>query len=322
VMQPRDLDLNDAIVGTARMLQRIIGEHVQLKLNLHPRALLTHADPGMLDQVLMNLVVNARDAMPGGGTLVVETAEQTLTAADAGRHQGLAAGRYVCLKVSDTGSGIAPHHLLRIFEPFFTTKEPGKGTGLGLATVFGVVRQHGGAVSVQSTLGRGSTFEILLPAIAAAVAEPAVATGALPRGSETVLLVEDEPIVCDAITITLERAGYRVLKAGNGPQALELWEQHRDEIRLLLTDLVMPQGMSGRELAARLRTSDSALRVIFMSGYSAEMAGRELSLQAGQDFIQKPYSSQQLLEIVRQALDRYRAPDAATAPAAAVAEPR
>jgi two-component system, cell cycle sensor histidine kinase and response regulator CckA len=322
VMQPRDLDLNDAIVGTARMLQRIIGEHVQLKLNLHPRALLTHADPGMLDQVLMNLVVNARDAMPGGGTLVVETAEQTFTAADAGRHQGLGAGRYVCLKVSDTGSGIAPDHLLRIFEPFFTTKEPGKGTGLGLATVFGVVRQHGGAVSVQSTLGRGSTFEILLPAIAHAVPEPAAAAGALPRGTETVLLVEDEPIVCDAITITLERAGYRVLKAGNGPQALELWDQHRDEIRLLLTDLVMPQGMSGRELAARLRTSDAALRVVFMSGYSAEMAGREISLQAGQDFIQKPYSSQQLLEIVRQALDRYRSPGAAAAPPAAVSEPR
>ena len=313
VMQPRDLDLNETLVGTARMLQRIIGEHVQLKLNLHSRPLLTHADPGMLDQVLMNLVVNARDAMPGGGALLVETSEQTLTAGDSGRHQGLAPGRYVSLSVSDTGSGIAPEHLLRIFEPFFTTKEPGKGTGLGLATVFGVVRQHGGSVAVQSTLGRGSTFEILLPALAKAAPGPAAAPKVVARGSETVLLVEDEPIVCDAVTTTLERAGYRVLKAGNGPQALELWDRHRDEIRLLLTDLVMPQGMSGRELAARLRTSDPALRVVFMSGYSAEMAGRELALHSGQDFIQKPYSSQQLLETVRQALDRYPAPAAAAA---------
>jgi two-component system cell cycle sensor histidine kinase/response regulator CckA len=309
VMQPRDLDLNDALMVTGRMLQRLIGEDVQLRLNLYPRALLTHADPGMLDQVLMNLVLNARDAMPGGGTLLVETAEKTVAAADAGRNQDVAPGRYVCLRVSDTGSGIAPEHLLRIFEPFFTTKEPGKGTGLGLATVFGIVRQHGGSIAVQSTLGRGTTFEILLPAVAHAAPEQAAAPSTAPRGTETVLLVEDEPIVREAITTTLERAGYRVLHAANGPQALKLWEQHRDAIRLLLTDIVMPQGMSGRELAARLRTSDQALRVVFMSGYSPEMAGR----QAGQDFIQKPYSSQQLLETVRQALDRYPAPAGAAA---------
>jgi len=307
VMQPQDLDLNDALAGTAKMLQRLIGEDVQLRLNLHPRALLTHADPGMLDQVLMNLVLNARDAMPGGGTLLVETAETTLSAADAAGIQDLAPGRYVCLRVSDTGSGIAPEHLLRIFEPFFTTKEPGKGTGLGLATVFGIVRQHGGSITVQSALGRGTTFQILLPAIARAAPAQAASRSTPPRGTETVLLVEDEPIVCEAITTTLERAGYRVLKAGNGPEAIRVWEQHRDEIRLLLTDIVMPQGMNGRELAARLRTSDPALRVIFMSGYSAEMAGRELALHPGQDFIQKPYSSQQLLETVRSTLDRYQA---------------
>ena len=311
LMQPRDLDLNDALAGTAKMLQRLIGEDVQLRLNLHPRVLLTHADPGMLDQVLMNLVLNARDAMPDGGTLLVETSETTLDAANAGGTSDLAPGRYVCLKVSDTGSGIAPEHLLRIFEPFFTTKEPGKGTGLGLATVFGIVRQHGGSISVDSTLGRGTTFRILLPAIAQAAPAQAAARSTLPRGTETVLLVEDEAIVCEAITTTLQRAGYRVLQAGDGPEAIKVWEQHRDEIRLLLTDIVMPQGMNGRELAARLRTSDPALRVIFMSGYSADMAGRELTLHAGQDFIQKPYSSQQLLEAVRNALDRYPASAAA-----------
>jgi two-component system, cell cycle sensor histidine kinase and response regulator CckA len=313
VMQPHDLDLNETVVGTTRMLQRIIGEDVQLQLNLHAGELRTHADPGMLDQVLMNLLLNARDAMPAGGTLTVETSERSFTAADAARTPDVTAGRYLCLRVADTGCGIAPEHQLRIFEPFFTTKEPGKGTGLGLATVFGIVKQHGGAISVQSALGRGTSFEILLPAVERGLAAPRAAAGVLPRGTETVLLVEDEPIVCQAITTTLERAGYRVLQAGNGPEALRLWEENRQQIRLLLTDIVMPQGISGRELAARLRTSDAALRVIFMSGYSPDMAGRELNLQPGQDFIQKPYSSQQLLEAVRKSLDRYPA-DASAAP--------
>jgi two-component system cell cycle sensor histidine kinase/response regulator CckA len=313
VMQPHDLDLNEAVVGTARMLQRIIGEDVQLTLNLHAGELRTHADPGMLDQVLMNLLLNARDATPAGGTLTVETSHRTFTAAEAARTPDVAAGRYLCLRVTDTGCGIAPEHRLRIFEPFFTTKEPGKGTGLGLATVFGIVKQHGGAITVQSALGRGTTFEILLPAVGRAAPAPAAATGVLPRGTETVLLVEDEPIVRQAVTTTLERAGYRVLHAGNGPEALRLWEENRQDIRLLLTDIVMPQGISGRELAARLRTSDAALRVIFMSGYSPDMAGRELHLQPGQEFIQKPYSSQQLLEAVRSSLDRYPA-QAAVAP--------
>ena len=313
VMQPHDLDLNEAVVGTARMLQRIIGEDVQVKLNLHAGELRTHADPGMLDQVLMNLLLNARDAMPAGGTLTIETSPRTFTAAEAARTPDVAAGRYLCLRVADTGCGIAAEHRLRIFEPFFTTKEPGKGTGLGLATVFGIVKQHGGAISVQSALGRGTTFEILLPAVERAAAAPAAAAGAAPRGTETVLLVEDEPIVCQAITTTLERAGYRVLQAASGPEALRLWEDNRDAIRLLLTDIVMPQGMSGRELAARLRTSDAALRIIFMSGYSPDMAGRELNLAPGQDFIQKPCSSQQLLAAVRSALDRYPARAAAAA---------
>ena len=306
VMQRQDLDLNEAVAGTAKMLQRIIGEDVQLQIRLQPGQLLTHADPGMLDQLLMNLVLNARDAMPAGGMLTVETAARTFTAADAARPPDLAAGRYLWLRVSDTGSGIAPEHLAHIFEPFFTTKQPGKGTGLGLATVFGIVKQHGGAISVHSALGRGTTFEILLPAVEGSAAERPAADSAIPGGRETVLLVEDEPIVCQAITTTLERAGYRVLQAGNGHDALRLWEEHRDAVRLLLTDIVMPRGMSGRELAARLRTSDAALRVVFMSGYSPDMAGRELQLQPGQDFIQKPYSSQQLLETVRNSLDRYQ----------------
>jgi two-component system, cell cycle sensor histidine kinase and response regulator CckA len=304
-MQPRDLDLNEVVTGLAKMLQRIIGEDVRLQFNIHPRARIIRADAGMVDQVLMNLVVNSRDAMSGGGRIVIETGERLFTEEEAALIPDCKPGRYVSLRVTDTGCGIAPENLSRIFEPFFTTKELGKGTGLGLSTVFGIVKQHGGSLAVESEVGRGTTFEIYLPAIESVGKSPDEAAMAPePRGgTETILLVEDEFAVRNLTCAVLERAGYRVLEAPNGIAALKIWEQHQDSIGLLLTDMVMPEGVSGRDLAARLRARNPNLRVVFTSGYSSDIAGRELSLRERQYFLQKPASSQQLLETVRRCLD-------------------
>jgi CheY-like chemotaxis protein len=213
-------------------------------------------------------------------------------------------GRYACLRVSDTGTGIEARHLPRIFEPFYTTKEPGKGTGLGLSTVFGIVKQHGGFITVLSELGQSTTFEVFLRAAEASILPVA---GQAPkslrrRGAETILLVEDEAVVRMLTRVVLERAGYQVLEAPNGVAALRIWEQNRTKIRLLITDMVMPGGVSGRELAARLHGQNPNLRVILTSGYDAAMAGRELSIQEGHSFIQKPASPQHVLTVVRRAL--------------------
>ena len=303
VMQPRELDLNAVVTSLANMLQRIIGEDVSLQLNLHSRAQITRADPGMLDQVLMNLVVNARDAMPGGGQIFIETGEKTFTKEEATLIPDAKPGPYVSLRVTDTGCGIAPENLARIFEPFFTTKEPGKGTGLGLATVFGIVKQHGGSLMVESKVGRGTTFQVFLRATASVGQSPAAVKPKPRGGTETILLVEDEAAVRTLTRAVLEQFGYRVLEASDGVEALRIWEENQDSIHLLFTDLVMPKGVRGHELAARLQARSPKLRVVFTSGYSADIAGRQLSLQEGQNFIQKPSSYQQLLETVRRCLD-------------------
>jgi nitrogen-specific signal transduction histidine kinase len=305
VMQPRDLDLNEVVTNLTKMLQRIIGEDVWLEMRLYPTPLMTHADAGMLDQVLMNLAVNARDAMPKGGRLIIETTAREISAAEAAALLDVKPGHYVGLSVSDTGCGIPPEILPRIFEPFFTTKEPGKGTGLGLATVFGIVKQHGGCIQVASEPGRGTTFEVYLPALAettTAASEAESRPG--PRGgTETILLVEDDADVRLVTRITLERHGYRVLEAPDGLAALELWRQHRDAVALLLTDLVMPGELDGRELAQRLRADRPQLKVIYTSGYSPELAGRELHSRSGEAFLQKPCPAERLLETVRECLD-------------------
>lgn len=305
VMQPRRLDLNESVTSLIKMLQRIVGEDVSLQFHPHSRPLMTRADAGMLDQILMNLVVNARDAMPEGGRLFIETEDKNLGEEEARGIPGAKPGRHVCLRVRDTGRGISAEDLSRIFEPFFTTKEPGRGTGLGLATVFGLVAQHGGFIQADSEVGRGSTFEVFLP-MAEAVVEPSAEATAKPTprgGSETILLVEDESSVRRLTRAMLERSGYTVLEAAHGVEALQVWERHKGEIRLVLTDIVMPEHINGLELAARLQSLDPKLRVIFTSGYNADMAGRRLSLREGQNFIQKPYSPQQLMETVRHCLD-------------------
>lgn len=303
VMQVRLVDLNEVVTQLMRMLQRIVGEDIRMQLHLHSTPLFTKADPGMLDQVLMNLAVNARDAMLNGGQLVIETSQTTIV--DGQADLELAAGRYNILSVRDTGCGIPPESLSRIFEPFFTTKEPGKGTGLGLATVFGIVKQHQGTVKVRSEVGAGARFDIFLPTAEGGTHPQAgKAKGEKPRGgTETILVVEDEPSVRLLTRTVLERNGYRVREAANGVEASRVWDESAGRVDLLITDMVMPEGMTGRELAARLLERAPSLKVLFTSGYSSDLAGRELKLQEGQNFLQKPFPPNQLLETVRRLLD-------------------
>ena len=304
VMQSRQFDLNDVVTHLAKMLQRIIGEDVQLHLHLHCAPLLIQADAGMLDQVLLNLAVNARDAMPEGGRVVVETTEVIIDEEVARLNPDATPGRFACLSVSDTGGGIPPEILPRIFEPFFTTKEVGKGTGLGLATVFGIVKQHGGWIKLVNQLGQGATFKIFLPARAVLTAAGAPAASTKPTGGrETILWVEDEATVRLVTRRILERYGYTVLEADCGAAALKLWPEQRAAVTLLLTDLVMPGGLSGRELARQLQADRPQLKVIYTSGYSAEIAGRELELRSGENFIQKPFTPEQLLKTIRLSLE-------------------
>jgi two-component system, cell cycle sensor histidine kinase and response regulator CckA len=294
VMQPRDVDLNDLVTSLAKMVQRVLGEDINLQLQLSARPLAVHADPGLIDQVLMNLVLNARDAMPTGGLLRIDTFSRT--AAD---------GELAIIRVVDTGIGIPEDRLSRIFDPFYTTKDAGKGSGLGLATAFGIMAQHGGRITVSSRVGSGTTFEIILPATSRKVL-PSVKPEEeeVPRGgTETILLVEDEPAVRSLTRTILERAGYKVIEAANGAEGVRAFENCGGRIDLALTDVVMPDGMSGRQLADRLRKMRPALRVIFTSGYSADFAGRELSLDEGQSFLQKPATPWQIREAVRRALD-------------------
>jgi CheY-like chemotaxis protein len=259
-----------------------------------------------MEQVLLNLVVNARDAMPGGGQLLIAAEGVSFDAAYARMNPEARAGEFVCLSVGDTGTGIAPEHLQRIFEPFFTTKEPGKGTGLGLATVYGIVKQHQGWVEVSSRVGEGTTFKIFLPAIpppAKAAAAPAQAE--LRGGSETVLLVEDDLSVRMTTRRMLETFKYKVYEAACAREALEVWRHHAGEIALLLTDIVMPEGLTGRDLAEQLRAKSPGLKVIFMSGYSAEVLGTDTEFfrRTASYFLHKPCPTATLIRTVRQCLD-------------------
>jgi PAS domain S-box-containing protein len=321
VMQRTDVDLNAVLGNLTRMLQRILGEDVALRAEFAPGLPTVRADQGMMEQVLLNLAVNSRDAMPGGGELHITTRLSGAGTPDPRRPADLAAGSYVCVSVRDTGAGIAPETLPRIFEPFFTTKEAGKGTGLGLATVYGIVTQHEGGVAVESTVGVGTTFHVYLPVRppeAAGVAAPAdTATVARGRGAECVLVVEDETAVRELAARVLARDGYRVLTAESGREALTVWESHRGEIALVMTDLVMPGGMTGFALAERLTADRPDLRIVYTTGYSRELSAGAVSLVPGVDFLEKPYRREQLLAVVRRRLDAPAERPAGTQAAAA-----
>jgi PAS domain S-box-containing protein len=304
VARPVDLDITETLGSMSKLLQRVLGEHIELDARLDVRVPRIHADPGMIDQVLMNLAINARDAMPDGGRLAVGVEAVTVDERRAALHLGARAGGYVCLTVSDTGHGIPVADLPRIFEPFFTTKPLGKGTGLGLATVFGIVQQHRGWIEVVSAVGRGTTFTVFLPTCEPAPLEPTVSEPApvIRGGCETLLLVEDEPAVRSVARRTLEHYGYRVLEADSASRALELWNAEAGGVDLLLTDLIMP-GASGWQLAAELLARAPRLRVIFATGYSPELFQRHVRLGPGRTVLQKPYTGAELAACVRRSLD-------------------
>jgi two-component system cell cycle sensor histidine kinase/response regulator CckA len=304
LLRLRPLDLNGIVAGMTRMLRRIVGEHIALHEGLAsslPRVL---ADTGMMEQVIMNLVVNARDAMPKGGRLSLQTSVVELDAASVAQSPSARAGRYVVLSISDTGSGIEPEHLPHIFEPFFTTKGVGHGTGLGLATVYGIIQQHQGWITVDTEPGHGTKFSIFLP-ITEAAAEPAPeSTGpGVAGGGETILVAEDEAAVRLLVQSILSRHGYRVLVAENAAEALQVWHSVAGKVDLLLTDLVMPGELSGRELAERLLREQPHLKVIFTSGYSAESLTANALTDAATAFLQKPYRPEKLVVAVRECLD-------------------
>jgi CheY-like chemotaxis protein len=306
--QARDLDLGEVIGSVIKLLQRILGEDISLETRFAPSLPLVHADPGMIEQIIMNLAINARDAMANGGQLSVSLDSLTIDPARAAGHPHVSSGPFVCIAVGDTGCGISSENISRIFEPFFTTKDIGKGTGLGLAIVFGIVEQHHGWIEVESELDHGATFRIFLPALEREISSRAIAP-AKPKpvgGQETVLLVEDETALRTVAAAVLEQYGYKVLAAPLPSAALEIWEQRRGTIDLVLVDLMMPGGISGRELAERLLADEPTLKVIYSSGYSEDIVRRQLHLDPGRNFLQKPCTSMALLHAVRRCLDEDR----------------
>ena len=306
-MQSQSLALNELIANLTKMLKRVLRENIRLECRYAALLPFIQADPGMLEQVLLNLVINARDAMPKGGQLLISTERIRVPEACAQTNREARPGEFVCLAVSDTGTGIAPEHLQRIFEPFFTTKEVGKGAGLGLATVYGIVKQHQGWVEVTSRLGEGSTFKIFLPAIPVPAEQPAAGQteATVQGGSETILLVEDDQAVRLLTRQVLERYGYHVLEASSAREARNLWCAHREEVAVLLSDIIMAEGITGRELSEELRQDRPGLKVVFMSGYSAEVMGKETEFfsRTNSHFLQKPCPAGTLLQTIRQCLD-------------------
>ena len=305
MLQPRRLDMNEVFTNMTALLDRILGEDIALQVECWPQPALVNADAGMMEQVFLNLAVNARDAMPKGGQLNIQITVEDTDRPHLARHSEARPGRFVCLTATDTGCGIAPEILSRVFEPFFTTKETGKGTGLGLATVYGILKQHQGWVEVDSAPGHGTTFRVYVPATAGRPeggeerAEPLAAQG----GTETILVVEDEQPVRELVCSLLQGRGYQVLEAATGPKALAVWSAHKETIDLLLTDIVMPERMNGWELAEILWAERPDLKVIFTSGYSNDAVGREFVMRCGKNYLAKPYHPEQLARVVRDRLD-------------------
>lgn len=305
-LQPQLLNLNDIIQNITKMLRALVGDQVALQFDRARQLPIINADPGMMEQVLVNLTANARDAMmPRGGTITITTSSVEIDQTYVARHPEAQVGLHLCLSVSDTGHGMSQETLSHIFEPFFTTKEVGKGTGLGLATVYGIVKQHEGWVEVLSEIDMGTTFRIYLPVSAQMttseepIMEPTQALG----GQETILVVEDEAGLRDLVKEILQSYGYRVLEAANGNQALQVWQEHQDEIDLLFTDMMMPEGLTGRELAQRLTNDKPTLHVVYTSGYSVDVVAADFNFREGINFLQKPYLPETLAQTIRNGLD-------------------
>jgi len=302
VVQPRSLDLNEVIAQVEQLLIRTLGEHVILKTDLAPALCPVLADPGQIEQVLVSLAVNARDAMPSGGTLVVQTSVTSIGESDAAGRVGLAPGRYACMKISDTGVGMPGEVIDRAFEPFFTTKPKGEGTGLGLATVYGIITQARGYVQIYSEPGLGTTITILMPATGQSVrGGPGRGQQPVGGGDETVLIVEDEPAMREVAGRILSRRGYHVIAAASGPEAIELVTSHPGDIDVLLTDVIMPK-MLGKEVAERIRALRPGVKVLFMSGYTQGVLDSQGVVEAGVNLIEKPFTEARLLSTLRQVI--------------------
>jgi PAS domain S-box-containing protein len=315
VVQTKTLDLNVVLHNLEYMVTRMLGESIALETRHLPDLPAIVADTSMLEQIVMNLVANARDAMPDGGKLLIETSAVEISDTDLRQSPDAHSGEFVVLTVTDTGCGMEPKVLQHIFEPFFTTKEPGKGTGIGLATVYGIVKQHQGWIEVESRVGIGTTFKIFLPVIrnqtvpvpAAVPPEPKT----IPGGPETILIVEDEVYLLEMAREVLQHYHYRILTASSGPDALRVWDENEGRIDMLLTDMLMPGGMTGNELARELKKRKPEIKVVFSSGYSPELIGRDLG-QSDTIFLPKPYHPEQLAQTVRAAFDAASGKPAAT----------
>jgi len=303
IAEAKPISLNGAVADASGMLRRLIGEDVEIVTALDPEPVTIMADRGQISQVVMNLAINARDAMPQGGKLTIETGAAEIDASYSALHLEARPGRYATLTVTDTGVGMNPETMQRIFEPFFTTKGMGVGTGLGLATVYGIVRQSGGWIRVYSEPGRGAMFQVYFPRVDGPAEAPAAPAREAEddRGSETVLVVEDQPEVRRLALTILSQKGYRLLEASNGAEALALAANYAEPIDLLLTDVVMP-GMTGRELAGRLLETRPTVKVLFTSGYTAEAISHQEVLDAGAAYLPKPFTASQLALKIREIL--------------------
>ncbi len=310
VMQPKQLDLREVVTQISKMLERLLGETITLDVRLPAQLPLLHGDTGMIEQVIMNLAVNARDAMPKGGTLIISTTPVQIDSAYVHTHPEARTGSFICLRVSDTGSGMDAYTMARIFEPFFTTKEVGKGTGLGLATVYGIMKQHDGWIEVASEVGQGTLFNVFFPVAGEAVelsaAKPLPITE-VKGGKETILIVEDEMVLRDMAHLILQDCGYNILEASSGREALSIWETYKDKVDLVLTDMVMPEGISGMDLAQRLLETKPNLKIIFASGYSMDDLDVAFLRDGHALFLQKPYTHVTLAKAVRDCLDKSHA---------------
>jgi PAS domain S-box-containing protein len=305
VMQQADYNLNGLVANLSKMLRRLLSEKIVIQVNYATRPMMIRADEGMVEQVLLNLAINARDAMVDGGSLLISTQPVDFTKTAAGQTPEVREGKFVCLQITDSGAGISPETLPRIFEPFFTTKEVGKGTGLGLAMVYGIMQQHNGWITVESRLGEGTTFRAYFPRLHTTTLTPFEEKSemVLPGGHEGILLVEDEAAVRQIAEAALVSLGYRVFSAVNGKAALQVWDAHKQNIELVMTDLIMPEGIGGGELAMLLLAENPEIPVLYMSGYSNDVTTEELRLEEGVNYLSKPFDLTSLAKIVRSSLN-------------------